>query len=461
MRYAVLMLVLCASGLVLAHNLGSDLKFPSNLKGSIYSKNYHQTMEELTHMGIEIAGVDYEAKIIDVLLSDSEYQRLERAGIEVELNWVNGLSSVSLDDEYWSPDEIEQAVKKYHQTYPEITKLISIGKSLEGRDIWALKISDNAAVREVHESTTLFNSMHHAREVMGPEISMDIIDYLLTNYERDSLVRTWVDSYEIWVVPMLNVDGNAKVWSGSRMWRKNTRGGFGVDLNRNYPFNWNTCNGSSGSRSSQTYRGTEPASEPETKALMGLVEKIKPVFDISYHSYSRLVLYPFGCKGEHAQTEAVVAKVGKELGEILDYKAGTPWEILYSADGGDIDWMYGEHQVIPFVIELNSRLQGFQPKYSTTRDKTVERNRPGWQHLLNRLGESGIKGIVQDKGTSINATIAVYHASGKLFQNYRVNPDGTFHIVVNPGQYQLRMNFGDHDVIDIEVGKDLKDLGTL
>ena len=96
----------------------------------------------------------------------------------------------------------------------------------------------------------------------------------------------------------------------------------------------------------------EAASEPETRALMGLVTDIKPVFNISYHSYSELVLYPYGCPGEKTATHALVSSIGQKIGELLDYTPGTPWEILYGVDGGDVDWMYADEQVIPYVIEL-------------------------------------------------------------------------------------------------------------
>ena len=142
------------------------------------------------------------------------------------------------------------------------------------------QISDNPEVDEV-EPAILYNSMHHAREVMTPEIGIDMVEYLLTRYGSDEKVTKWVNENEIWVVPMLNVDGNNRVWSGDSMWRKNTRNSYGVDINRNYPHEWGACNGSSGSTWSQTYRGSA-ASEPETRYLMGLVANIKPVFDISY-----------------------------------------------------------------------------------------------------------------------------------------------------------------------------------
>jgi hypothetical protein len=242
---------------------------------------------------------------------------------------------------------------------------------------------------------------------------------------------------------MFNVDGNNKMWNYDSYWRKNTRGGFGVDLNRNYPTGWDACNGSSGSQSSQTYRGESPASEPETQAMMAFIKDIRPVFDISYHAYSELVIYPFGCGDQRTQTKEVVEKIGKEIGSLLGYDPGTAWELLYNADGGDIDWMYDAYQVIPYVIELNNRRAGFHPKYSKWRDKTVELSRAGWQHLLKRTFESGIRGVVSDKnGNLSNYALKVYKVvNGKkeFFQNYVGHHTGAFHLVVNPGTFSIEV----------------------
>jgi len=235
---------------------------------------------------------------------------------------------------------------------------------------------------------------------------------------------------------MFNVYGNNKVWNGDAMWRKNARGGHGVDINRNYPYAWNACRGSSGFTWAQDYRGPSAASEPETQAMMKFVSDIRPVVSISYHSYSELVIYPYGCKPKRAETAAVVENIGKEIGRVLDYTAGTSWETLYSVDGGDIDWMYNEMQVIPYVIEVSSDSEGFQPDYAQWRDKTVTRNRAGWQLLLNRLAGPGVRGQI----TAANMpklVVEVKTAAGAIFQNYRVNPDGTYHIVLNAGDYNL------------------------
>jgi carboxypeptidase T len=442
---ATLLLSLIAP-LAFGHSAMDDLfKSPKEIIATISPFDYHLQMLDLRSKDIEVLGVDLNNNKIDVYLNRMEFQNLLMNGYDLEVK--ESLDYIMrLDEDYQSPAEIEQFLKDIHGRFPEITKLEIIGKSVEGRNIYALKISDNADLNEL-EPSILFNSMHHAREVMTPEIGIDIIDYLTSKYGQDQQVTNWIDQNEIWVLPMLNVDGNNKVWNGSNMWRKNTQGGFGVDINRNYPYKWGGCNGSSGMKFSDTYRGPQAASEPETNALMGLVSKIKPVFSISYHSYSELVLYPYGCQGEKTRTHSIIAGIGKELGTLLNYKPGTPWEILYGVDGGDIDWMYTIEQTIPFVLEVSSSSQGFQPAYATWRNKTVERNRAGWQLLLNKLNGPGVRGVLRDQnGLAINSfQVKVFQQVNgvkTLLQEYRGNPNGSFHIVLNPGAHELEFIAG-------------------
>lgn len=391
---------------------------------------------------MDVTGINYKTGDIEALLSPSEFKLIEGLGTEINFSFPQTLLA-GPDKEYKSPDEIADFIQEMSGRYPEITSVKSIGKSLEGRDIWAIKISDNAKLDE-KEPTILVNGMHHAREVMTPEITTDMIEYLLSNYGVDDEVTRWVDNTEIWVVPMFNVDGNNKVWEGSSMWRKNTRGGFGVDINRNYPYGWDSCKGSSSNQGAQDYRGEAPASEPETQAMMNLVSEIKPVMNISYHSYSEIVIYPYGCRPNRTPAEEAVEQIGSEIGKLLDYKPGTAWELLYNADGGDIDWMYTAHQVIPFVVEVNSTWQGFQPSYKKWRDKTVLRNRPGWMHLLRRLEGPSIQGIVKNKALK---EIQISKAGeSKVIQTYKVNPDGTFFIMLKPGSYDVRVEGGERKV---------------
>ncbi len=381
----------------------------------------------------DVTGVNYKTMEIEALLSEAELAQIQAQKTVIKFSFPQNLA-MAPDQEYKNPQEIEDFVREVHAQYPDITEVKSIGKSLEGRDILAIKISDNVRMDEV-EPVILVNAMHHAREVMGPEITTDMISYLTSNYGKLDEVTRWVNDTEIWVVPMFNVDGNNKMWNEDSMWRKNTRDGFGVDLNRNYPYGWNSCKGSSASTGAQDYRGTAPASEPETVAMMNLVAAIKPVFDISYHSYSEIVIYPYGCRPNKTPTEEAVEIIGAEIGKKIDYKPGTAWELLYNADGGDIDWMYTAHQVIPYVIEVNGTWDGFHPNYKKMRDKTVLRNRPGWQHLFTRLEGPSLQGRVMNKEFDV---IRIMKAGEpKVIQTYKVNPDGSFYVILKAGNYDV------------------------
>ena len=418
-------------------------------------QNLQKGLKTLSQMDLDIAGISYDQKIVDVLIDEHDYNHLKSLGFDIDVMNTKGVSA-SPDEEYKNPKEIQELLENFNAKYPQLTKLVSIGKSLEGRDIWAIKITEEAHLDDPSKPVVLFNSMHHAREIMTPEISIDIIEYLLENSSSNSEVKEWLATTVIWVMPMFNVDGNNKMWNDDKYWRKNTRNGYGVDLNRNYPSGWGSCNGSSGSMSSQTYRGPEPASEPETLAMMNFIENTRPVFDISYHSYSELVIYPYGCEDQRTQTKEVVEKIGKHIGKAVDYKAGTAWELLYNADGGDIDWMYEAYQVIPFVLEVNSRWAGFHPDYSRWRDKTVERNRVGWQYLIKRAHQSGIRGLVTNNGVAMSDfKVKVYKKSllrkRSLFQNYNGQKNGVFHIVLNPGQYELEIIANDKVLKTIET----------
>ncbi len=420
----------------------SHFQMPSTMIARVQFKNYKLEMGKLNQLHLDVAGIDIKNKSADVVINDAEFRKLQELGFDVSVS-MSTLLMRGPDTQYKNPAEIETLLNDFHARFPDLTQLKEVGKSLQGRSIWAIKISAQANIHSPNKPVVLFNGMHHAREVMGPEVALDIIETLLTNYGKNNKITHWVDSTEIWVMPMFNVDGNNIVWNEDNMWRKNARDNFGVDINRNYPYAWGSCNGSSAFKHAQDYRGTAPASEPETKVMMNLVKEIRPVFDISYHSYSELVIYPMGCDGKRTQNADVVEKIGKEMGSKLGYTAGTAWETLYSVDGSDIDWMYSEYQVIPYVIEVNSSKDGFQPDYSK-RAPTVELNRQAWQHLLDRLDGPGIRGVVTAKNKNVSDfNVKVQKKNGTVFvdyMNYKGNADGSFHVVLNPGDYKLTIS---------------------
>lgn len=350
-------------------------------------------LKKYTEMGFDVGGVDVEKKTATLVMQEAALSRTR------SLRVISKREVGRLDQAFKKYSDVEKALLDTEKRFPHLTKIESIGKSGEGREILAIQITAQFSLQK--KEVVLFDAMHHAREVMTPEVALDIVDYLTRNFDTDLKVRNWLNKYEVWVIPMVNPDGNNKVWNAATMWRKNTKGGYGVDVNRNYPYAWNTCNGSSGNKNDDDYRGASAGSEPETQAITNFVKKIRPKMNISYHSFSEIVIYPFGCSPKKitAPDATRYLAVGKELARRLvrdsgsgSYAPGTSYQLLYDVDGGSIDWMYNEAKVMSFVVEVNSTTQGFQPSYAKWRDISVERQRAGWQYILDEMSGPGVAG---------------------------------------------------------------------
>ena len=428
-------------------------------------------MQWLHQNGFDVAGVSIPLQRADVLVSENGLNALRMRGLEIVADKeakMEPFAAAGPDAQYQTPEKVEAALKAYVAAHPQTTQLKSIGKSIEGRDIWAIEIARDPAHHSPSKPAVLYNGSHHARELMSTEVPLDTVDYLLANDGKDPKVTHWIDANEIWVVPMFNVDGNGRVWTDDVWWRKNASGckagvtcesGKGVDLNRNYGFKWAACDGSSTDPSADDYHGPSAESEPETKALEALVAQVRPVFDISYHSYSELVIYPQGCQGVHAAQRSLFEKIGKSMAALLPldegggtYAPGTPWELLYAVDGDDIDWMYHAYNTFAFAIELNSGNQGFQPSYAQWRDKTVTKLRPGWQLLLDRLDQSGVRGVLTGGALAQGTQVQLSTVSGlRVTQTRVVAPDGSFHFIANAGHYNLHVTAPGHAAVDQKV----------
>jgi len=376
-------------------------------------------LPRLAAAGFDIAGVDLEAKTVDVVGTTEDAARLRALGLSVTIVRYLDLPVPEVDSLYTSPGEMGTLLASYEAAYPTLAKLELMGVTEQGRPYYALKISDNVAAEE-DEPAVFFVAEHHAREVMTPEVARDIIDYLLTRYATDPQVQAWVNETEIWVMPTHNPDGSNYVFTANDFWRKNRRnngdGTFGVDPNRNYPFAWGSCGGSDGITSSEIYRGPTAGSEPETGALMSLGFEQRPVLAISYHTYSELVIYPYGCDGSIPPDKEVSEDIGQRLARKLPrdsgsgfYTPGYGWAILYSVDGEMNDWFYDVLGTLGYTIEMNASAQGFLPSYATWRDSTVNRNRLGWQYFLDRVHGPGVHGHVLDACTAepLPATVSV------------------------------------------------------
>jgi len=267
--------------------------------------------------------------------------------------------------------EIGTELDRLRTTYPTIVSpKFSIGTSIENRPIWAVRLSDNPTVDEPGEPVAWFDALHHAREPMGGESLLLLIDWIASRYPSDPTAKRMVETRQIVIVPCVNPDGyeynRATNPNGGGLWRKNRRanagGSFGVDLNRNYGFEWGPSHpGSSTIPSDDTYHGTAGFSEPETRAVRDALLAHPPGMAVSAHTYSDLWLYAWGYEQVVTQDELKFQEYGARVASQNGFAYGTPWQLLYIANGGSLDWGYGALGSFFFSPEIGSSSDGFWP----------------------------------------------------------------------------------------------------
>ena len=280
------------------------------------------------------------------------------------------------------------------KAHPTITRLFSIGRSYQGRQIWAMEISSHIG-DGTHPPGVLFDGMHHALEHMSLEMTLAIMGWLLNGYGTSWSITHLVQTRDIFIVFDVNPDGAAYDIAGGSFhgWRKNRQpgpgGAIGTDLNRNYDDHWGCCGLVSSNPASAYYRGTAPWSAPETRAIRNFV--LSRVFGgrqqirvaITFHTSGRLVLWPYGYtktaipSDMTARDHATFVAVGKHMASLNGY---TPEQAssLYVDSGTARDWYYGKQHVFAFTFELATGT--YQP--SSAIGAETSRNRSAILYLI-------------------------------------------------------------------------------
>jgi len=342
-------------------------------------------------VGVAIDGVEH--SIVTVTATPTEVRALQRQGLTVQ-PLLTTFDFPASDAPYHNYSELITEVNQVVAANPSIASKRTIGRTYEGRDIVAVKISDNVGADE-SEPEVLYDANHHAREHLTVEMAVYLLHLFTDNYASDTRVRNVVDSREIWIIPSVNPDGSEyDVATGSyRSWRKNRQpnsgsSNVGTDLNRNYGYRWGCCGGSSGSTSSATYRGPSAFSAPETRAVrdfvngrvVGGTQQIRAAMD--FHTYSELVLWPFGhttattTTGMTADDYNTFSTFGRQMAATNGY---TPEQSsdLYITDGDSLDWLWGTHKIFAYTFEMypqGTSGGGFYPPASVITRETA-RNR--------------------------------------------------------------------------------------
>ncbi len=283
---------------------------------------------------------------------------------------------------YLTYSEMIDALDQMANLYPDlisVRKQVGSDLSHEGRKVEWVRISDNPNENEP-EPELLYTALHHAREPMSLMQMMYYMWYLLENYDSDKEIKYLVNNTEMYFIPCVNPDGylynEAIAPDGGGNWRKNKRdnnndGIFnekddGVDLNRNYSYQWGLDDeGSSAQPGSVTYRGAEPFSEPEARAVSEFVAEHEFTLALNYHAYGNFLLYPWGFDGSVNPDSTIFANIGDLLSSKSGFKAGTTEQTLgYLANGVAADWMYALYDVIAVTPELGDADFGFWPPES-------------------------------------------------------------------------------------------------
>ncbi|WP_406434537.1 M14 family zinc carboxypeptidase [Streptomyces sp. NBC_00631] len=251
---------------------------------------------------------------VELYLTDQQANTLEKQGVDLTEHTLSARAEARVEGAsqgvfrpYGGTGGLEQEILATAQANPGLTKVESIGRTVDGQNILALKLTKGAKkAKDGSRPSVLYVSNQHAREWITPEMTRRLMHYYLDNYSTDKRIKKIVDSTELWFVLSANPDGYDYTFQNSdtRLWRKNLRDvngdgvistGDGVDLNRNFGYKWGYDDeGSSPNPTSETYRGASPESEPETRALDDFEKRIGFTYGINYHSAAELLLYGVG-----------------------------------------------------------------------------------------------------------------------------------------------------------------------
>jgi len=363
---------------------------------------------------------------------------------------------------YHNPQQLHKAFEELVSKHPEHAKLFDLTteykqpKTIEGRHMYAFKLSANAA-KDESKPNVLIVSNHHARELITPELALNFAHRLLDGNEKARKLESGelgegdmdsedvaeaqdakdiLDKNQVYVMWTMNPDGLNTVWSSDSWKRTNGRN---VDLNRNYPVGWSLSCGGSTNQGGETFRGPHPFSEPETKTMKAFQENRNFAKVMDFHSYAQQV------RTNYANCVALPGGIDKDFEGIRDKVAH---KMGYEASrsccmGGNIHYAYNKHGSLAYLVETGT---AFQPS-SAEKDATVEKVWPGMKKFLQQ--PIAVSGIVTDEKTGNPLKAELKLPEYKFTQGEKLTSG-------ERGHYHLWLPEGKHKVEVHAEGKDVK-----
>jgi len=322
----------------------------------------------ITKLGIahDVLIEDLQASTIESWNQVVAQERLDRQRINQDQRGAN------VHDDAWFANykqfaDIVPYLNNIATLRPDLATMSDVGDSILGNNIYAITITAPDAVNNAaaDRPVILWQGNAHAREWVSPMTVTYLASKFVDSYDTDPRVKDILDNARLVIVPVTNPDGYLYTWSDNRFWRKNRRtngfSSFGVDLNRNFGYEWGG-EGSSSDSSSDIYRGTAPFSEPEDQAIRDLALSFGSDFvaHIDYHTYSQLVLWPFGYdfgvitpEPDRTFFDTLATDLSDEIFAFSGVFYNPMQSVdLYPAAGDSSDWFYGQLGAKSLTFEL-------------------------------------------------------------------------------------------------------------
>src|SRR4051812_7374288 len=337
--------------------------------------------------GVELAGLRRTAAGIraDAVLTADQRSKAQALGVSVKLTRnkkgqtvreqaramaVGGYNVWRSWDE---PGGIRDELHALAAKNPQLVKLEVLGHTYQGRELIALKLTQSAQdTPDGSRPAVLYSSNQHAREWISLEVNRRLLHHFIDRWRaNDKAIKQVLKSTELWFVISANPDGYQYTFDHERLWRKNLRDnngdgqitpGDGVDPNRNFNARWGYDDeGSSNDPADETYRGPSAASEPETKAMQGLIDRIRPKFQSNFHSFGQWLLYPQGWQigTNDADNPIYVALGGTDANPAIPgFNVGQSADTLYVTNGETTDYAETSRGTIAYTPELGEGTPG-------------------------------------------------------------------------------------------------------
>ncbi|KAK0667911.1 hypothetical protein QBC41DRAFT_227322 [Cercophora samala] len=277
------------------------------------------------------------------------------ASIEQESNfsaYAVGSANATWFNSYHSYNDHLQFLRDLQATYPTRSAIVTSGNSNEGRPITGIHFWGSSGKGK--KPAVIFHSTVHAREWITTMVNEYLAFNLLTKYDTDAEIKSFVDKYDFYVFPVVNPDGFVFTQTNTRLWRKNRQSNsgstcIGRDINRNWNFQWSLTGGASTNPCAEDYKGRAASDAPETTNLANFIRSVKSSqglkLFIDWHAYSQLFMTPYGYSctaraAKHTELVSLAAGAASAIQAVYGtrFTSGPICSTIYKATGSSVDW---------------------------------------------------------------------------------------------------------------------------